>query len=317
MKQLIGVLSLCSTIFATTQSSIAAPVVLSDIAPTHSLVSMVMGEIGAPSLLIDSSNSPHDFSLRPSDARKLSNADIIFYTSSVLTPWLDDALTSLADGTPLVELVTTQGTTLLEFRDNNAFEHDHSHDHGHEHSADEHDSASTFDPHAWLDPSNAQVWLKRIANELAAIDPENADGYQTNALDAIERIEELSERVQQTISSINEHSYVVFHDSYHYFESHFNIHAVAAINLGDGTQPSISQITQLQALLKDTKTTCVFSEPQYSERLVNTITEGTSARRGVLDPLGISLSPGADLYSTLIESLSRELLRCLTSDDKS
>ncbi len=317
MKKLIGVLSLCPTLIATTQSSIAAPVVLSDIAPTHSLVSMVMGDIASPSLLIDSSNSPHDFSLRPSDARKLSDADIIVYTSSVLTPWLDDALTSLADGTPLVELVTTQGTTLLEFRDNNVFDHDHSHDHDHKHATDEHDSASTFDPHAWLDPSNAQVWLKRIANELAAIDPENADGYQANALDAIKMIEEMSGQVQQTISSINEHSYVVFHDSYHYFESYFDIHAIASINLGDGTHPSISQITQLKALLKETKTTCVFSEPQYSERLVNTITEGTSARRGVLDPLGVNLSPGADLYSRLIESLSNELLRCLSSDDKS
>lgn len=315
MKKLIGVLLLCSAFFTTTHSSIAAPIVLSDIAPTHSLVSMVMGDIGDSSLLIDSANSPHDFSLRPSDARKLSNADIIFYTSSVLTPWLDDALISLADGTPLVELISTQGTTLLEFRDNNVFEHDHAHDH--DHSSDDHNSELTFDPHAWLDPSNAQVWLKRIASELSAIDPPNAARYQANSLDAIRMIEEMSENVRQSISTINEHAYVVFHDSYHYFESYFDIHAIAAINLADGTHPSIQQITQLQALLNNTKATCVFSEPQYSERLVNTITQGTHAKRGVLDPLGVNLSTGKGLYNSLIQSLSDELLRCLTSDDNS
>lgn len=309
MNKLLGGLLLSSTFLGVIQPGFAAPTVLSDIAPTHSLVSMVMGDIGEPSLLITSSNSPHDFALRPSDAGKISKAEIIFYTGSVLTPWLDDALVSLARDTPIIELVSTDGTTLLEFRDNNVFEHDHDHSHG----SDNHDSEISYDPHAWLDPTNAQLWLNRISDELAAIDPLNADTYAANAASAISTIDEVSEKVRRSISTINDSSYVVFHDSYHYFESYFDIHAVAAINLGDGTHPSISQISQLRSLLQDSEAACVFSEPQYSERLVNTIAEGTNVKRGILDPLGVNLPADENLYTALIQSLADELLRCLST----
>ncbi len=294
------------------QNIAAAPKVLSDIAPTHSLVSLVMGELGSPSLLINSSTSPHDFSLRPSDAAKLNDADIIFYTSGALTPWLEDALASLAQATPAIELIDSEGTTLLEPRESNLFSHDHDHSHD-EHKNDSDHEANAIDPHAWLDPSNAVIWLGSIAQNLSAIDPVNASIYQSNAMQAAKTLQIMSAEVAQSLSGISDKSYVVFHDSYHYFESRFDVHAMAAINLNDGSQPSISQISGLQHLLFETKTQCVFSEPQYSQRLIDTVVGGTTVKRAVLDPLGVQLKPGPDLYAALIRALASNLLQCLTT----
>lgn len=309
MKTPFSKLLLSFVFCVTAQIGNAAPNVLSDIAPTHSLVSMVIGDVGESTLLINSSSSPHDFSLRPSDAGKISRAEIIFFTGSTLTPWLIDAMASLADNTPTVELISTSGTTLLEFRESNIFEGDSSHDH----SGHNHDSSASYDPHAWLDPSNAQLWLNRISEELSAIDPDNARTYAANAAAAIVSIQETSDKVKESIKKISNTQYIVFHDSYHYFESYFDIHAAAAINLGDGTLPSISQISQLKKLLKDSDAACVFSEPQFSQRLVDTVAEGSDVKRGVLDPIGVNLPPDANLYPSLIESLADELLRCLAT----
>ena len=308
-------INLCLTL-GVAQNIAAAPKVLSDIAPTHSLVSLVMGELGSPSLLINSSTSPHDYSLRPSDAAKLNNADIIFYTSGALTPWLEDALASLAGSTPAIELIDSEGTTLLEPRESNLFSHDHDHSHGDNHDEHENDAdhkPNAIDPHAWLDPSNAVIWLNSIAQELSAIDPENASIYQNNATQAAMTVQTMSAEVAQSLSEIADKPYVVFHDSYHYFESRFDVHAIAAINLNDGSQPSISQINGLQRLLIETQAQCVFSEPQYSQRLIDTVVSGTTVRRAELDPLGVQLTPGPDLYAALIRALASNLLQCLTT----
>ena len=289
-------------------TTLAAPAVLVDITPTHSLVSMVMGDIGKPELLIDSASNPHDFALRPSDAAKLTNADLIFYTSSTLTPWLSKALESLAQNTPTIELINADGTQLLPLRNNHLFSHaEHP---GHE----EHDESSgqVYDPHAWLDPAIAIVWIERIADQLADADSANATAYQKNAGRAIKNLHLLTQDIMLELTGLDTVPYLVFHDSYQYFETKFNLQPTASISLGDGTQPGISQIRALQAVIKSSQARCVFSEPQYSERLVNTVVSGTGVQSKQLDPLGFGLEIGQELYPKLIKNLASSLYECLS-----
>jgi zinc transport system substrate-binding protein len=289
------------------QPALAAPAVLVDISPSHSLVSLVMGNIGEPELLISATSSPHDFALRPSDASKLSKADLIFYTSSTLTPWLSKALQSLAQNTPVVELISTQGTTLLPIRDDHLFSHDDHEDHG-EHNEQ---SGPLHDPHAWLDPANAIVWLDHIASQLSSLDSANATTYQENAERAKKTIQTMMEKVTAELDGLHNAPYIVFHDSYQYFEARFKLQPKASISLGDGTQPGISQIRKLQAVLKSSQARCVFSEPQFSDRLVNTVVSRIDIKTTQLDPLGVNLENGESLYTGLIENLSFSLSECL------
>lgn len=287
------------------QNTFAAPSVLADISPTHSLVSMVMGDVGKPTLLVSSASSPHDFALRPSDATKITNADLIFYTSATLTPWLGKALQSLAQETPAIELIATSGTHLLPLRNDHLFSHT-------EHEGHAEHSASVYDPHAWLDPANAIVWLHHIASQLAKMDSLNAPKYRQNAEQASLKIQTMIVDVTAELDDLQTVPYVVFHDSYQYFENRFNLQPKASISLGDGSQPGISQIRTLQAVIKSTQANCVFSEPQYSDRLVNTVISGMDIKTRRLDPLGFELEPGENLYIGLVYNLSSNLLRCLS-----
>ena len=67
----------------------AAPKVVTSIKPLHSLVSGVMKGVGEPYLLIKGVASPHTFSLKPSDARELERARVIFWVGDVLAPGLE------------------------------------------------------------------------------------------------------------------------------------------------------------------------------------------------------------------------------------
>lgn len=111
------------------------PNVATDIAPVHSLVSRVMEGVGTPELIIQSGASPHEYSLRPSEASALQSADLVFWIGEDLSPWLEDAIETLAPDAGVTALLETDGTIELEFRENTLFE---AHDHGDE-EHDDHD----------------------------------------------------------------------------------------------------------------------------------------------------------------------------------
>jgi zinc transport system substrate-binding protein len=123
------------------------PSVAVDIAPLHSIVTRVMQGVGTPDLVIPPSASSHEYRLRPSEARALQNADVVFWMGEDMTPWLDGAIETLAINATATALLETKDTMLLEFREGALFEaHDHDdhgdddHDEHHdEHGDDDHD----------------------------------------------------------------------------------------------------------------------------------------------------------------------------------
>lgn len=306
MKHLVLFLALIASSFSGEKARAQTPYVVTDIPPIHSLVSLVMGDTDVPYLLLSAGASPHDYSLRPSDASRLAKANLIFYTSSTLTPWLSRVLSSLAPDTQAIELISSRNTLTLALRDDHLFAA-----HDHDHSHDDHATETNIDPHAWLDPENARQWIDTIATHLATQDPDNASHYRGNAEAAMARIGALTTHIEQQLSTLKQHPFIVFHDSYHYFEARFDFHAKAAISLGDASQPGISQINQLRTELDKYSGACVFSEPQFNKRLINTVVDGMDVKLSELDPLGAQLEPGPMLYEILLGDMANAFVECL------
>ena len=326
------------------------PQVVVDIAPVHSLVARVMEGVGAPDLIIQPGASPHEYSLRPSEAAALQDASHVFWIGPDLTPWLTDTIETLAPDATVTTLLEADGTIELEFRENAAFEaHDHAdhseeahddhadHDHAaHDHDDhgdeahdehmhaeekhDDHDAADaghdghdhgTHDPHAWLSPQNAMSWLNVIAGQLSAADPENAGAYFANAAAGRTEIEALIGDVNATLDPVRGGQFIAFHDAYQYFETDFDFPASGAISISDASDPSPARITEIQDLIADQGIVCVLAEPQFNPGLVATVLDGTDAQTGILDPLGSDLEPGPALYPQLIRNLSTALAGCM------
>jgi zinc transport system substrate-binding protein len=334
-------LSLTATLMAGTAMA-EVPQVAVDIAPVHSLVARVMQGVGEPSLIVPAGASPHEYSLRPSEAAALENADLVFWIGDDLTPWMARAVETLAGDADVTTLLSADGVTLLEFRDGALFEahshdhgghdheehaeaaahdHDHDHDHAEEHAHehgddhahdDDHDHAhGEHDPHAWLSPANAAVWLDVIAAELSSADPGNAGAYFANAAAAKAELEAVSAEVNEILEPVRGGRFIVFHDAYQYFETAFDFPASGAISLSDATDPSPARIAEIQGRVANEGIQCVLSEPQFNEGLVATVMDGTEANSAVLDPLGSDLEPGPDLYPQLLRNLAGSLASCL------
>lgn len=341
---------LCSTLlFSAGLAHAEVPRVATDIAPIHSLVSMVMQGAGSPDLIIPPGASPHSYAMRPSEARAVAKADLVVWVGPSLAPWLEEPMSSLAQGAERLTLQDVEGIRLLTNRSGVAFEaHDHGDHEGHDHAEhddhgdheghddhkghddhadhDDHDhdvheeadaheghnhAPGALDPHIWLDPQNAMVWLDFIAASLSAQDPENAALYADNAAQAQAQLVDLQADIQAELTPLRGQKFVVFHDAYHYFEARFDVEASAAISLSDGAAPSAARLAEVRDVVKDTQAACVFTEPQFNAGLVEALQDGTALKSASLDPIGAALEPGVDMYPALLRDLAAAFSSCL------
>jgi zinc transport system substrate-binding protein len=285
------------------------PQVIADIAPVHSLVAQIMDGVGTPELLLPATASPHDYALRPSDARRLQNADAVFWVGDALTPWLKATLETLAADAERVSLLEAEGTLMLEFREGAVFAEEPS-DGTDAHDHDRHSHLGT-DPHAWLDPLNARVWLSAIAAELSRIDPDNAAIYQSNMVESQKQMDLLLDQLNQDLEPARAARFVVLHDGYRYFEDRFGVRALGAISQSDAAAPSAARVKDIRQAMEDAEVSCLFTEIQLNSPLLTSIASETDVKVVALDPLGGQLVPGGELYDKLMENMVKSFLSCL------
>ena len=335
LKKLPIILTLLS--FLTTFTSANAEIkVVASIKPIHSLVSYLMDGIGKPDLIVDGYASPHGFAMKPSHAKMLQNADLIFWVGEDLENFLEKPLSSIAKKAEKIELIEIKGLQVLKFRERNIFdEHDHEHghddhgkkeddhdDHGHDddhgkkeddhddHGHDDQDGHAhgEFDPHIWLDPINAKAMLNEMAEHLIENDPKNEAKYKSNLAKALQEIDKLTIDVMTDLSSSV--SSIVFHDAYQYFEERFNVKVLGAFTVNTDVMPGAEQLAEIREIIEHDKVACVFSEPQFNPDIINAVAKDMKIKTGVLDPLGATLDPGKELYFNLIKNMSASFKGC-------
>ena len=303
--------------------------VVTTIQPLHSLISNVMGNKGKLDLILEGTASPHSFTLKPSHAKMLENADAIFWIDKDLESFLEKPLKSIPEKAKVVHLMDISGLEIHKFREKNIYGGHDDHDkHGHKedkhddhdkhgHKEDKHDdhdkhghahAHGEFDVHIWLDPNNAKVIVKEVANQLATLDSKNSDFYKENSKKTINKLDNLINKIDKSINK--KASFVTFHDAYQYFEKRFGVEALGALTINTDIQPGAKQIEEIQHLVEDKNIKCIFSEPQFNPKLINMIAKSSGAKTGVLDPHGSSYKPGNDLYFNLINDLYENLNKC-------
>ena len=297
--------------------------VVTSIKPIHSLASLLMDGIGTPKLIVDGSNSPHNFTLKPSHAKMLQNADLVFWVGEDIETFLEKPLGTVAKKAKKIELMEISQIKKLKFREKNIFEghhDDHGHkkhdDHGHkkhdDHGHKKHDdhghAHGEHDPHIWLDPLNAKVILTVMAKNMKMMDKKNSAKYDANLKKANAKIDGLVSEINKVINK--NAKYVVFHDAYQYFEKRFGLKTLGALTVNTDVLPGAEQLKDIRKVIKKENAKCIFSEPQFNPKIIKAIAKDTNIKTGVLDPLGADLKNNKDLYFKLLNNLSNSLRKC-------
>ena len=306
--------------------------VVTTIKPLHSLISSVMEGVGKPSLIIEGTNNPHTFVFKPSHAEMIENADIVFWIGEDLEAFMEKPLDSLAKNAKTISFMDLASIEKLKFREQNIFDdhddhghkdddHDDHDDHdGHDDEHDGHDdhdehaghhdghNHGEFDAHIWLDPANAKEMVLEISHELSELDPSNKSKYEDNASKTIVALDKLIEDVDKSLSK--DISYIVFHDAYQYFEKRFGVIPAGALTLNPDVLPGAKQIADIQDVINDKGIKCIFSEPQYNPKIIETLGNDMNISTGVMDPLGAYIDSGPSMYSDLINGIANSIKDC-------
>ena len=338
-----------------TEIALAEGRYIATIKPIHSLLSGVLEDVDTPEIIVDGANSPHTFNLKPSHAHALEHAEYIFWMGNTLEPYLARSIDTLGRNATIVDLSKLPGLSLLPIRTGGDFEehdHDHGHtdhtdhddhdahddddhDHDHEHEHDDHaeldshddhehdthdddehaDHSNEYNQHFWLDPENAKVFIKHIRDILVKAEPSHAEKFKENTEKMLNKIDQLTTEIDEQLEPYKGRGFIVFHDAYQYFEDRFKVTAIGSILLSPEIPPSAERISEIRHKLEESDATCVFSEPQFQPKIINTVTEGTNTKTGQLDPLGASITNGPNLYFELMKNIANGISECLSVEN--
>ena len=356
LKKIPLILSILSllTFFSSANAEIK---VVASIKPIHSLASYLMDGVNKPGLIVDGYASPHGFALKPSHAKMLQEADLVFWVGEDLENFLEKPLGSIAKKAEKIELLEIKGLTKLKFRERNIFDghddhghkeddhddddkhakkddhdddhdkeghkeddhDDHDHDkegkkkddhddHGHDEHGHEGHAHGEFDPHIWLDPMNAKVILKEMAEHMIEKDQKNASIYKSNLKKGLKDLDKLTSDVKSDLNK--DFKSIVFHDAYQYFEKRFDVNVLGAFTVNTDVLPGAEQLSEIREIIEHDKVSCIFSEPQFNPDIIKAVAKDTNVATGVIDPLGATLNPGKDLYFDLISNMSKSFKGC-------
>lgn len=277
--------------------------VVASIKPLQSLIAGVMQDVAVPDVLIKGGGSLHAYALRPSDAELLNAADVIFWVGPSFETFLAKPLATVGGQAQTIALLGRPEIKVLPAREGGLWE-----------SADDIDHANgRVDGHIWLAPANAKAIVTVIAQTLSERDPRNAPRYRDNAKTLNAKLDALDDQLGVTLAPMKDRPFIVFHDAYQYFETSYGLKAAGSITVSPERMPGARRVVEIKQKISALGPTCVFSEPQFEPKLVQTLIGGTRAKTAVLDPEGSTLAPGPELLFNLMRNLADNLVTCLTA----
>ncbi len=246
--------------------------------PIYVFTANVAGDAAEVDVLLPSDVGPHNYSFKPSDVLKVANARVVVKNGVELESWMDDVIESA--GSPDLEVIDTgKGIDLLG--DENHMVEESEEEHTEEGSLEH----GEFNPHIWLDPLRAVAQVENIRDGLIAADPGNEEIYRLNAEEYIAKLRALNEEIKEITSNLENKKFISFHSSFLYFAERYGLEQAGIIEPFPGKEPGPKYIRDLIDLIERENISALFSEPQFSPQIVETLSKDLDLPVFILDPL--------------------------------
>lgn len=289
--------------FSTITAAEANVRVLTSIKPLQLIAAAVQDGVAVPEVLLPPGASPHNYALRPSDVRRVQEADLLYWIGPDMETFLPRVLSGRSKASVPVESLPGMHlrhfTASAEHHDDDEDEHDHDHRPG------------SVDAHLWLSSLNARVIAAKMAADLSQADPANAARYESNVKAFSARLDALDAKIKQRVAGISGKQYFVFHEAFDYFEEAYGLKHAGVFAVSSEVQPGAQHVAAMRARLTEYGKTCVFSEPPLRPRLADTLSAGLPVKLAELDGLGGYTPATAQGYEQLLSKLADDLAGCL------
>ena len=308
--------ALSAALWGTTAQHADAAVVAS-LKPLGFIASAIADGVTETQVLLPDGASEHDYSLRPSDAKRLQNADLVVWIGPEMEAFMDKSSQSIPDNKK-VTIAQLDGVKPLLMKGADDDDHDagdgDDHDHAHGEKGDAHHHHGEYNMHLWLSPEIARLSAVAIHDKLVELMPQSRARLDANLKDFEANLAATDKQVANELAPVKGKGYFVFHDAYGYYEKHYGLTPLGHFTVNPEIQPGAQRLHQIRTQLVEQKATCVFAEPQFRPAVVEAVARGTSVRMGTLDPLGTNIKLGKTSYSAFLNQLANQYASCLKGD---
>lgn len=308
-KFLFGAVS-TSVLSAILVSTSSADVVTS-IRPLAFIASGIADGVTETQVLLPDGSSPHDYALKPSDLKKIKQADLFVWVGPDMEMFLQKPINTLPQNKRLA-LAEQANIKPLLMAETHEDEHDHEHADEANHDKDhEHHHHGEYNMHIWLSPEIANYAAQDIYERLVELYPDQKDRLDVNLRKFRENMTQNDKKIANILQPAKSKGYFVFHDAYGYFEKHYQLAPLGHFTINPEIQPGAQKLHQIRTQLVEHKAQCVFAEPQFRPAVIESVARNTGVKMGTLDPLGIGLALGPDSYMRFLTQLSEQYASCL------
>lgn len=287
--------------------------VVTSLKPVGFIAAAIADGVTDTQVLLPDGASEHDYSMRPSDVKRLQDADLVVWIGPEMEAFMAKPAARVAEQkkVTIAELAAVK-PLLMKGADDDEAEHEHHH-HDDEKS-DEHHHHGDYNMHLWLSPDVARATAVAIHGKLVELMPQNKDKLNANLKTFEASLAETDKQVAATLSPLKGKGYFVFHDAWGYYEKHYGLTPLGHFTVNPEIQPGAQRLHEIRTQLVEQKATCVFAEPQFRPAVVEAVARGTSVRMGTLDPLGTGITLGKESYSQFLTQVSDQYASCLKGD---
>ncbi|WP_054633644.1 zinc ABC transporter substrate-binding protein ZnuA [Pantoea sp. SGAir0180] len=302
--------TLAALAFATAVALPAHANVVASIKPVGFIASAIADGVTPVEVLLPDGASEHDYALRPSDVKRLQNADLVVWVGPEMEAFMTKSAAALPEKKNL-EIVQIPGVKTMLLRGGEDDDHDDHEAAEHDQDAEHHHHHGEFNMHLWMSPEIAQKTAVAIHEKLLELMPQDKAKLDANLQHFEAELADTDKRIISQLAPVKDKGYFVFHDAYTYFEKHYGLSPTGHFTVNPEIQPGAQRLHQIRTQLVEKKAVCVFAEPQFRPAVIDAVARGTQVRKGTLDPLGTDISLGKDSYVKFLSQLSSQYETCL------
>jgi|GEM_PF-6397451 len=274
--------------------------IITTIKPFQSLIAGIIDKKDQVSAMITGDYSHHNFALKPSQIRKIYQSDAVVFMNPNFENFMRSAYNIFPDTTKIVTLSNTPQVDFLAKQN--------------KHSA-KHQDQALFNPdyHIWLSPQNAIKMVRYLTNTFIDINAKKKAIYQSNSQRLIKQLQALDVQLKEKLMPVKTISFMAFHNAYQYFIKDYQLNYAGSLTHDPMAYATINSINKAKEIMLRKKARCVFKEPQFSDKMIETVIQNNNVGIGILDPLGGHIAEGGTHYFQLLNNLTDNLLNCLKS----
>lgn len=287
--------------------------VVASLKPLGFIASAIADGVTETEVLLPDGASEHDYSLRPSDVKRLQGADLVVWIGPEMEAFMEKSVKNIPESKQVtIAQLPSVKPLLMKGGDDDDDEHDH--DPAHDEKGDDHHHHGDYNMHLWLSPEIARSSAVAIHDKLVELMPQSRAKLDANLKDFEAQLAQVDKQVGNELAPLKGKGYFVFHDAYGYYEKHFGLTPLGHFTVNPEIQPGAQRLHEIRTQLVEQKATCVFAEPQFRPAVVEAVARGTSVRMGTLDPLGTHIALGKTSYSAFLTQLANQYASCLKGD---